>query len=175
MRVGVNGDSVLESRGYIMSKYFELDKDQGSESKNSQKFAVYLTVAILIIALISAFRFINNTGTKYSTYGIDRLAKEFESYKVTGKNKTKKYDTYSLAGHCIRALRRDGITEMGKITYIGYDGSVMMSKSEWGLHKFNVTDLGGTKGNNSVVIVAFKGGWRKPNHSFYNAKVYKKP
>lgn len=154
-----------------MSKYFSLDKEQGAARSTVQTLVLYITVAFVIVSLVSVIRAINYYGGEDPVYG-RKCATEKSYYTITGTNKTIGYETRSLAGACIRYLYSKGITEMGEITYAGYGGerrgSVFLESVDvsidttWGIHNFAITDFNGVKGRDTVINLIFIGGFERP-------------
>jgi hypothetical protein len=159
-----------------MAKYFDLDKEQGSESTNSYVLTIALTLALVVATVVLGFRFLWYVPLSLDHYG-DPWADYKTSYTITGTNKTKGYDSKSPTGHAIKALSNEGITELKSIEYVEYlyavdIGERLPGGRQWGIHKFLVKGYDGNKKSNQYVEVAFLSGYDRMRSDYYSTKIY---
>jgi len=159
-----------------MAKYFSLDVEKGENSFNSKMASFLFTLAIMVITIVLAVRFLWYVPLYLDYYG-DPWADYKHSYTLTGTSKIKGFDTRSPAGHLVRTLKDEGITEMGEISYVKYLGSIDIGKplpggATWGLHLFKVEDYDGVIGDLKYITIAFLRGYERMLPGTYVTRLY---
>ena len=125
------------------SKYFELDKDAGSNSSVVKLFSTFAAFAVIVITLAVIARVtwngpLNFERSRATEYALKRLP------LVNGERPS-----------------------FGSIEYVKYVGTDSISIYHCGVHQFKVTDYKGISGNDKMVELGFVHGYERLSKDYY--------